>query len=62
MKEVNPKQQIHKNWLAVKDARDKVWKCIDEDPCHPNRRKLVKEWQELVDQEAALYVKLTARD
>ena len=59
MKEVNPKQQIHKDWLAVRDARDKVWKRIDEELCHPNRKKLIKEWQELFDQEAVLYAKLT---
>ena len=60
MKEVNPKQHIHKEWLAVRDARDKARKLIDEDPCHPYRRKLVNEWRELFDQEAELYAKLTA--
>lgn len=59
MKEVNPKQQIHKEWLEVKAAREKAWRHIDKNPCYPYRKRLVQEWNELVEKEAELYKQLT---
>ena len=59
MKEVNPKQQIQKEWLEVKAARVKTEKTLDEEPGHPYRRRLVQEWNELLEKEAELYKQLT---
>jgi len=62
MEEVNLKAQIHKDWIAVKAAREEKEKWLnEEDFGDPRRRATVKEWNELLDRERDLYKALTGK-
>lgn len=55
---MNPKAKIHAEWKEAKEKRDLLWKELD-DPCDPNRRAKVKEWNQWFEREAELYAELT---
>ncbi|MDB4314514.1 hypothetical protein N9955_00645 [bacterium] len=52
------KAKIHAEWKEAKKKRDSLWKELD-DPCDPNRRAKVKEWNQWFEREAELYNELT---